>query len=137
MVDETVFSNRCLQPSCDGCDSSVITEKFRAAFPFVENKKAVRYHDLKDPCGNDIPKLGGGNSEFYHTDYSSNYQSRGFGAYKFNFGRLLHGVGETDARIMDYALSIGMVNKWDTNNANLVGLERHHASRLLVTSRCL
>ena len=126
VVDETVFSNRCLQPSCgDGCHPSVKTEKFRASFPFLENRETVRFHDKKDSCGNTIPHKSGGEAEFYNADYSATYQSRGTMWYNFNFGREPHGVGNDHST--KYPLNFGVVEER--------GLYHHHASRLLVNAR--
>ena len=130
VVDETVFSNRCLQPSCDnGCHPNMKSERFRASFPFLENRETVRFHDKKDACGNTIPTNGGSSfptQEFYNADYSATYQSRGTLWYNFNFGRAPHGVG--NSAMSKYPLNFGVVRY----NG---GLYHHHASRLLVNSR--
>ena len=125
MVDETVFSHRCLQPNAGPGTS---TENYRFSFPYMENDKTVRrYGDYKDPCGNTMST----STELY--EYGYQYMSRG-ASRRFFFGDRQHGDSKWTADHYKYPLSIGLYNINMPNHGGR-GHIIHHHSRLYVTNR--
>ena len=133
MVDETVFSHRCLQPAAG---PGTQTERYRFNFPYMENEKTVRRDgDKKDPCGNTMAT--GQNQELY--EYAYTYMSRG-ASRRYQFGDRHHGTGQDSSNSdskwtadhYKYPLSIGLYNIPGHGGR---GHMFHHHSRLYVTNR--
>ena len=96
LVDEKVFSHRCVQPQCTGCVSGTSTHNYRFNYPYLPDGASTGYSTRKDACGNSI----------HQTDYDWYYWSRG-SEKRSNFaGQHYYNTGTHYNRMPEYGLGI-------------------------------
>ena len=54
LVDEKVFSHRCVQPECTGCDSDTNTQEWRFNYPYLPDGESTGWKTFRDECSNTI-----------------------------------------------------------------------------------